>query len=60
MPDSEDRTRRAIDDAWSEGYDHGWSAYGLVRGQFHVCGRCWIRTNPGGFVARGDTAQTAA
>jgi hypothetical protein len=52
MPDSEDRTRRAIDDAWtSDGTqtesDHRWKASSLVRGQFPGCGRCWIRTNVG-------------
>jgi integrase len=54
MPDSEDRTRRAIDDAWtSDGTqtesDHCQKASSLVRGQFSGCGRCWIRTNLAGF-----------
>src|SRR4030095_1016656 len=53
MPDSEDRTRRAIDTVWatSDGPQTAPAPSGLgchlVTGQCCKCGRCWIRTNVG-------------
>jgi integrase len=58
MPDSEDRTRRAIDTAWSTS-DGPQTAqapsrwvFAPVKHQFLTCGRCWIRTSPQDFPTR--------